>query len=148
MRRWPRMFVAPSAGSATMSLDAAIPTATTASEMKVVERLADVRAAVAEARRAGRRIAFVPTMGSLHAGHLALVERARSGGACVVMSIFVNPLQFGPSEDFTRYPRDADGDSARARSAGTDLLFMPTTADMYPGETPVVVAPRVAADLW
>ena len=116
--------------------------------MKVVERLADVRAAVADARRAGRRIAFVPTMGSLHAGHLALVEHARNGAAFVVMSIFVNPLQFGPNEDFTRYPRDAEGDSARARSAGTDLLFMPSTSDMYPGETPVAVVPRIAADLW
>ena len=116
--------------------------------MKVVERIADVRAAVAEARRDGRRIAFVPTMGSLHAGHLALVSRARSEGAFAVMSIFVNPLQFGPGEDFTRYPRDAAGDAARARSAGTDLLFMPTTADMYPAATPVAVVPRIAGTVW
>ena len=115
--------------------------------MNVLARIADVRAAVGEARRAGRRIAFVPTMGALHAGHLALVERARSGSAFVVMSIFVNPLQFGPGEDYTRYPRDAEGDSARARSAGTDLLFMPAAADMYDGEPAVVVAPRLATDL-
>ena len=116
--------------------------------MKVVARIAEVRGAVGEARRAGRRIAFVPTMGALHAGHLALVERAHANGAYVVMSIFVNPLQFGPSEDFTRYPRDAEGDSARARRAGTDLLFMPSTDDMYRGPMAAVVVPRVATDLW
>ena len=117
--------------------------------MNVVARIPDVRAAVAEARRAGRRVAFVPTMGALHAGHLALIDRARSAGAFVVLSIFVNPLQFGPSEDYTRYPRDAEGDSARARSAGTDLLFMPTADDMYSGGTTgVVVVPRIAAESW
>ena len=116
--------------------------------MNVLARIPDVCAAVGAARRAGRRIALVPTMGALHAGHLALVERARSGGAFVVMSVFVNPLQFGPGEDYTRYPRDAEGDAARARSAGTDLLFMPAAADMYDGEPAVVVAPRIATDVW
>ena len=116
--------------------------------MRTVARIPDVRAAVAEARRAGRRIAFVPTMGALHAGHLALVERARQGGAFVVMSVFVNPLQFGPGEDYTRYPRDPDGDSARARGAGTELLFMPTAEDMYDDRPAVAVVPRVAMDVW
>jgi pantoate--beta-alanine ligase len=116
--------------------------------MIVVERIGDVRGAVGHARHAGRRISLVPTMGSLHAGHLALVEHARREGAFVVMSIFVNPLQFGPGEDFTRYPRDAEGDSARARGVGTDLLFMPATADMYAAEMPVVVTPRIAGHVW
>src|SRR5688500_15360976 len=134
--------------SGTMSSRGGIRIPITVSEMKIVARIDDVRAAVGQARRAGRRIGFVPTMGALHAGHLALVERARAGGAFVVMSIFVNPLQFGPGEDFTRYPRDAEGDSARAREAGTDLLFMPTAADMYEQGPAAVVTPRVAADLW
>ena len=116
--------------------------------MNVVARIADARAAVGTARRAGRRIAFVPTMGALHAGHLALVEHARQGNAFVVMSIFVNPLQFGPGEDYTRYPRDAEGDSARARSAGTDLLFMPAAEDMYEERRAVAVVPRIAMDVW
>ena len=116
--------------------------------MITLARITDVRAAIGEARRAGRRIAFVPTMGALHAGHLALVERARAGGAFVVMSIFVNPLQFGPGEDYTRYPRDAAADSSRAQDAGTDLLFMPTAEDMYDGQPAAVVVPRIATDLW
>src|SRR3712207_1292847 len=116
--------------------------------MRIVARIDDVRAAVGEARRAGRRIAFVPTMGALHAGHLALVERGRANGAFVVMSIFVNPLQFGPTEDFTRYPRDPEGDAARASSVGTDLLFMPGTDEMYEAAPAAVVTPRIAMDVW
>lgn len=116
--------------------------------MRTAARIADVRAAVAEARGAGRRIALVPTMGALHAGHLSLVKQAQHGGAFAVMSIFVNPLQFGPSEDFSRYPRDADGDSARARAAGADLLFMPDAAEMGMADAAVAVTPRMAADRW
>jgi pantoate--beta-alanine ligase len=76
-------------------------------------------------------VAFVPTMGFLHDGHLQLVDEARQRADFVVMSIFVNPLQFGPSEDFSRYPRDAEGDAAKAASRGVDLLFMPATEEMY-----------------
>jgi pantoate--beta-alanine ligase len=83
-------------------------------------------------RRAGRRIAFVPTMGFLHRGHVALLEEGRRRGDVLVMSIFVNPKQFGPSEDFARYPRDFEGDLAKASAAGTDIVYAPDEAAMYP----------------
>lgn len=83
--------------------------------------------------RAGReRIAFVPTMGNLHAGHVRLVEEARSRADRVVVSIFVNPLQFGPGEDFERYPRTLDADRKRLIGAGAELLFVPGVAEVYP----------------
>lgn len=75
---------------------------------------------------------LVPTMGALHAGHLALVERARAGNATVVTSVFVNPMQFGPNEDFERYPRAFDNDVATLRAAGVDLVYAPDVATMYP----------------
>jgi pantoate--beta-alanine ligase len=92
-------------------------------------------------RRRGHRIAFVPTMGALHEGHLRLVDRARSRAECVVLSIFVNPLQFGPGEDFAAYPRDLDRDRTLAKGRGVDALFVPTPAAMYPAEPLVRVAP-------
>ena len=84
------------------------------------------------ARAAGQRIAFVPTMGYLHDGHVSLLRAGRARGELLVLSIFVNPMQFGPSEDLSRYPRDLDGDLAKAASAGCDLAFCPTPADIYP----------------
>jgi pantoate--beta-alanine ligase len=84
-------------------------------------------------RAEGRRIAFVPTMGYLHAGHVSLLEEARKRGDVLVLSIFVNPTQFGPKEDLSRYPRDLDGDLAKAKGAGVDAAFVPEPADMYPG---------------
>jgi pantoate--beta-alanine ligase len=84
------------------------------------------------ARARGERIAFVPTMGALHAGHVSLLSAARKVGDRVVLSIFVNPTQFGPKEDLARYPRDLDGDLAKAASAGTDVAFVPEAKDMYP----------------
>lgn len=98
--------------------------------------------------RAGARVAFVPTMGALHAGHLALVAEARRRAAVVVMSIFVNPLQFGPGEDFARYPRDGEGDAAKARAAGVDVLFTPDVTQLYPREPRVRVVPGPLADRW
>jgi pantoate--beta-alanine ligase len=92
-----------------------------------------MRAAIHRARESGRRIAFVPTMGALHEGHLRLVDRAREEGELVAMSIFVNPTQFGPTEDFTRYPRKLEVDSALASARGVDLMFAPLVEDMYPG---------------
>ena len=83
-------------------------------------------------RRAGRRIAFVPTMGYLHRGHVKLLEEARTRGDVLVLSIFVNPTQFGPTEDLTRYPRDLEGDLAKAAGAGTDVVYLPEAVDMYP----------------
>ena len=86
----------------------------------------------AEQRRAGRRIGFVPTMGYLHDGHLSLVALARAHADVVVVSIFVNPTQFGPKEDFGRYPRDFARDEALCRAAGVDAVFYPTSDAMYP----------------
>jgi pantoate--beta-alanine ligase len=94
----------------------------------------------------GLRVAFVPTMGFLHEGHLRLVDRARSLADRVVLSIFVNPLQFGPGEDFERYPRDLLRDHGLAQSRGVDVLFLPERAAMYPGEPVVRVVPGAMGD--
>jgi pantoate--beta-alanine ligase len=104
----------------------------TATSLQRVSGIAELRTAVAEARRTGERIGFVPTMGALHQGHLSLVDRARAESDVVVMSIFVNPLQFGPSEDFTRYPRPIEDDERLASQSGVDILFTPGAEDMYP----------------
>ncbi len=93
--------------------------------------LAALRAQVAAWRAAGERVVLVPTMGALHVGHLALVAEARRAGRAVV-SIFVNPTQFGPSEDFSRYPRDVEADLARLAEAGADAAWTPEVATMYP----------------
>ena len=98
----------------------------------VVESIAELRARLADARGDGKSIALVPTMGALHDGHLALVARARELADVVVVSIFVNPLQFGPAEDLDRYPRDLDADRARLDGLGVDLVFAPPVAEMYP----------------
>ncbi|MBN1540846.1 pantoate--beta-alanine ligase, partial [candidate division KSB1 bacterium] len=82
-------------------------------------------------RLAGKKIALVPTMGYLHAGHLSLVHAARRQADCVVMSIYVNPAQFGPNEDFDRYPRDFERDKKLAADAGTDIIFAPSDSEMY-----------------
>ena len=100
--------------------------------MKTVHTVAELRAAVAAWRKAGQRIGFVPTMGNLHAGHIALIARARELSDKVVASIFVNPLQFAPDEDFDKYPRTLDADSAKLKLALCDLLFAPSVAEMYP----------------
>ena len=91
-----------------------------------------VRRAVASWRRRGHRVAFVPTMGALHSGHLGLIRRARRSAERVVVSIFVNPLQFGPREDFRRYPRPVGRDRALLRAAGVDLVWEPRVEDLYP----------------
>ncbi|HEX9316683.1 MAG TPA: pantoate--beta-alanine ligase [Actinomycetota bacterium] len=89
-------------------------------------------AALAGERREGRSVGFVPTMGALHEGHLSLLRRARADNDAVVASVFVNPLQFAPTDDFARYPRDLDADAALAAEAGVDHLFAPEVAEMYP----------------
>ena len=100
--------------------------------------IAGVRARVAEIRASGGRVALVPTMGALHAGHLALVERAAALADLVVVSIFVNPLQFGRGEDLERYPRDLAGDTALLDRAGAHVVFAPTAAEVYPHGEPEV----------
>jgi pantoate--beta-alanine ligase len=92
-------------------------------------------------------VALVPTMGALHEGHLVLVDAARARAQSVVMSVFVNPLQFAPTDDFAAYPRDLDRDAALARSRGVDVLFAPAVAEMYPIPMTVAVTPIAAGDL-
>lgn len=92
----------------------------------------EAREAIRPARGAGRLIAFVPTMGALHAGHGRLIQEAHESGGFTAVSIFVNPTQFGPKEDFSRYPRTLDADLALCREAGADLVFAPDAAEIYP----------------
>jgi len=100
--------------------------------MKIVTRIAEMRAIVREWRMAGESIAFVPTMGNLHAGHASLIGAAHLHGRRVVASVFVNPLQFGPNEDYLAYPRTPDEDVALLESQGVDVLLLPTVEEMYP----------------
>jgi pantoate--beta-alanine ligase len=99
---------------------------------RIVESVRELQAFADAARAAGRRIALVPTMGALHAGHLALVEAAHARADLVVVSIFVNPTQFAPTEDLSRYPRPFAHDLAACAEAGVDVVFAPTSAEMYP----------------
>jgi pantoate--beta-alanine ligase len=113
--------------------------------MRTESSIAVLRRELALLRSRGQRIGFVPTMGFLHQGHLSLVERARAHSDLVVMSIFVNPLQFGPKEDLATYPRDFERDSRLAEEQGVDLLFVPTDGEMYPSTRPQItlVAPEL-----
>ncbi len=105
--------------------------------MQIISSIADLRAALT-----GRgRIVFVPTMGNLHAGHISLMEQARAHGDAVVASIFVNRLQFGPNEDFDKYPRTFQDDCAKLQAAGVDVLFAPTEAELYPEPQEYTVEP-------
>jgi pantoate--beta-alanine ligase len=106
----------------------------------------DVRAWSRAERARGHRIGFVPTMGALHEGHLRLVDRARERADRVALSIFVNPLQFGPTDDFATYPRDLARDRQLAAERGVDCLFVPSASDMYPTEPLVRLAPGPMAD--
>lgn len=99
--------------------------------MRVVSRVRELHQLADRERASGRRVALVPTMGALHAGHLALVAEARRRADVVVVSIFVNPTQFGPGEDFVAYPRPFEADVARCREAGADVVFAPEVADLY-----------------
>ncbi|MDP6419167.1 MAG: pantoate--beta-alanine ligase [Candidatus Krumholzibacteria bacterium] len=102
--------------------------------MDVLRSVADMQAWSQRLQRAGEDIAFVPTMGNLHEGHLALVRRARREAQRVVVSIFVNPTQFGPDEDFERYPRSPEEDMALLRQEEVDACFLPSKEDLYPGD--------------
>lgn len=103
-----------------------------AKALRRVQTIVELRRVIAGWRRRGDTIGFVPTMGAIHAGHLSLIERAKASSDRVVASVFVNPLQFGPHEDYRRYPRPLARDRARLAAAGVDLLWEPTVADMYP----------------
>jgi pantoate--beta-alanine ligase len=106
--------------------------------MKVIERISELKPLLSELKyqSTGRtRIGFVPTMGYLHEGHMSLVKRAKAACDVVVLSIFVNPLQFGPNEDYDRYPRDTERDLSMARENGADIVFLPSVKEMYPEPT-------------
>ncbi len=116
--------------------------------MEIVTTIAALRQKLAPRRRAGQTIGFVPTMGYLHQGHLSLVGRAKSENDVTVVSIFVNPLQFGKNEDLEKYPRDLARDSAMLEEAGVDILFAPGVEDMYPEPMQTVVdLPELGSEL-
>ena len=100
--------------------------------MRILRTIADVRGAVGAARDRGESVGLVPTMGAFHEGHLSLMRRAREGNDLVVVSLFVNPTQFGANEDLSTYPRDEARDAALAKAAGVDILFAPDAAEIYP----------------
>lgn len=107
--------------------------------MNKLETIEQVRKYVGEARKAGRRIGFVPTMGALHEGHRSLMRAARAACDEVIVSIFVNPTQFGPGEDFERYPRPLEADLAACREEGVGAAFCPSVAEMYPPDSVTTV---------
>ncbi len=109
--------------------------------MQVIHTVTELRARLVNEKP----LAFVPTMGNLHAGHIALVEQARQHGSCVVVSIFVNPLQFGPHEDFDQYPRTLDADCEKLQGLA-DVVFAPAVAELYPEAQTVFVEPPPIAD--
>lgn len=100
--------------------------------IKILETIHDVNGALAAERAAGRSVGFVPTMGALHAGHTSLIERSASENGRTVVSIFVNPLQFGEGEDLANYPQTLDADMRACENAGADMVFIPQTAELYP----------------
>ena len=115
--------------------------------MNLVHSVAELHGALQPWRRKRETIALVPTMGNLHAGHASLVKKARSLGDCVVTSIFVNPMQFGPSEDFDKYPRTLDADGKLLGKAGADIVFAPAVRDVYPGGYPPATTVTVGGPL-
>lgn len=112
--------------------------------MQTVHTIAELRLALRQWRASGERIAFVPTMGNLHAGHIDLIHAARVQAPRVVASVFVNPLQFGPTEDFSRYPRTLQDDAEKLAAAGCDLLFAPSVEEMYPHGLPLTTQVQVS----
>jgi len=116
--------------------------------LRIVSRSAAMRELSRRARRSGESIGFVPTMGALHAGHLSLMRRARRENRRLAVSVFVNPLQFGPREDFARYPRNDLRDATLSRWEGCDWLFMPTGRGVYPPGFATRIVPGPIGDEW
>jgi pantoate--beta-alanine ligase len=117
----------------------------------MIERISskeEIRAAVGAARREGKRIGFVPTMGALHEGHISLVRAACARTDVVITSVFVNPTQFGPAEDFDAYPRPLESDVSLLEAEGVELVFIPTPAAMYGSDPQVTVDPGPLASRW
>lgn len=107
--------------------------------MEIIRTVKEMKEFSSRSRKAGKTIAFVPTMGYFHEGHLRLMRDARTKGDLVIVSLFVNPTQFGPKEDFKNYPRDFERDRKMAENAGVDVLFVPEASDMYPPDHQTVV---------
>ena len=116
--------------------------------MRIVTRGAELRGLSRRARQSGMSVGFVPTMGFLHEGHLSLIRRARREHHRIAVSVFVNPLQFGPKEDFTRYPRDEVSDVRLCRDAGCDWFFLPRLRSLYPAGFSTTVDPGPLAEIW
>lgn len=115
--------------------------------MQVVNTVQDLKKWVQSTTQSGRSIGLVPTMGFLHEGHMALVEAAKAENDVVAMSIFVNPAQFGPNEDFDRYPRDFERDSMLAEKAGVDIIFAPSVKEMYPHDSQITMSAGMLANV-
>ncbi|AQU79617.1 MULTISPECIES: pantoate--beta-alanine ligase [Planococcus] len=115
--------------------------------MLILQTVIELKEWVRDTKKAGKTIGLVPTMGFLHEGHLSLVEKAKAENDKVVMSIFVNPAQFGPNEDFDRYPRDLKRDQELAKRAGTDVIFAPRVDEMYPRESQIQLFAGAQADV-
>jgi pantoate--beta-alanine ligase len=115
--------------------------------MQIITAISEMQSLAGSLRREGKTIGIVPTMGYLHEGHLSLMRRARRESDVLVVSIFVNPTQFGPHDDLDRYPRDEAGDRAKCEAAGVDVLFMPTAAGMYPEKPSVFVKVEGISDI-
>lgn len=115
--------------------------------MKVIATIKEMQALIKKEKKQAQTIGFVPTMGFLHDGHISLMRQARAQNDSVVLSIFVNPLQFGPNEDFAAYPRDFERDQQLAKEEGVDYLFYPTVEEMYPRESSVTVHVKARTDV-
>jgi pantoate--beta-alanine ligase len=115
--------------------------------MKIIRSIRGIQREIDKLHRRGKIVGFVPTMGALHEGHLSLMRAARRRCDVVVVSIFVNPTQFGPGEDYQRYPRDFPGDAKKCRSAGVDILFAPSLKQIYPPDHRTLVSVKGLGDL-
>ncbi len=116
--------------------------------MKTIKKIERIRSALEEVKALEKSVGFVPTMGYLHEGHLSLVKASKKNTDCTVVSIFVNPTQFGPAEDFEEYPRDPERDSQLLKELGVDLLFCPERAEIYPPNFKTYVEVERFQDVW